>query len=290
MIKKAIAIFRARGISGLLRATVSRLRGLLAGRAVSFSTYKDRLAGKSGIEIGGPSQAFSRRGLFPVYPIVGNLDNCNFCSTTVWGGTSNQGKNYRYDPNKPSGQQHIAEATSMESLSSGAYDFVLSSHMLEHSANPILALSEWKRLLKNDGTLVLLLPNKKHTFDHRRPTTTMAHLIADFNAGTKEDDLTHLQEILALHDLGRDPEAGSWAAFESRTRRNSENRCLHHHAFDAKLCVELVTYAGLKVKAVEEIRPHHILVLARKERTDCVLTTMSGNDTSDVPQGAQSVS
>lgn len=287
MIRKAIAIFRARGISGLLRVTASRVCGLLAGRAASFSTYKHQLAGKSGIEIGGPSQAFSRRGLFPVYPIVGNLDNCNFCSTTVWGGTSKQGKNYRFDPNKPNGQQHIAEATSMEALSSGAYDFVLSSHMLEHSANPILALSEWKRLLKNDGILVLLLPDKNHTFDHRRPTTTMAHLIADFCAGTKEDDLTHLQEILELHDLGRDPEAGNWATFESRARRNSENRCLHHHVFDAKLCTELFKYVGLKIEAVEEIRPHHILLLARKQRTDRVLTTMSGNDTSHILQGAQ---
>lgn len=255
-------------MSGLLRATASRTHSLLAGRALSFSTYKDQLAGKSGIEIGGPSQAFSRRGLFPVYPIVGNLDNCNFCSTTVWGDTANKGKNYRFDPNKPSGQQHIAEATSMEELPSGAYDFVLSSHVLEHIANPILALSQWKRLLKNDGILVLLLPDKDHTFDHRRPTITMAHLVADFNAGTQEDDLTHLPEILELHDLERDPEAGDIATFKSRSIRNFENRCLHHHVFDDQLAIDIVEYVGLKVKAVERIRPHNILVLARKGRKD----------------------
>ena len=264
MIKKAIIILRARGLSGLFRSATSRIRGLLAGRAISFSTYKTQLIGKSGIEIGGPSQVFSKRGIFPVYPIAGNLDNCNYCSNTIWGGPAKQGESYCFDPNKPDGQQHIAEATDMGKLPSGTCDFVLSSHMLEHSANPILALSEWKRLLKDDGYLVLLLPDKKHTFDHRRPITPLAHLIDDFNAGVGEDDLTHIPEILALHDLKQDPEAGSMAAFKSRSMHNFENRCLHHHVFDMQLAIALVERVGLTVKAAEELSPHHILVVAQK--------------------------
>lgn len=264
MIRKAIRIFQARGIAVLLRATSARVRGLLASHAKSFLAYQNRFIGKSGIEIGGPSPVFSRRGIFPVYPIVQNIDNCNYRATTVWEDRINQGKTYRFDPRKPAGQKHIAEATALTGLPSGAYDFVLSSHMLEHTANPILALSEWKRLLTEDGALVLLLPNKSQTFDHRRPVTTMEHLIADFNAGMTEDDLTHLPEILALHDLKRDPEAGDMAAFKSRSMRNFENRCLHHHVFDKHLAVDLVEYVGLKVCAVEEIGPHHILLLAEK--------------------------
>ncbi len=264
MIKQAIIIFRARGLSGLFRAATSRLRGLLAGRAVSFSTYKTQVIGKSGIEIGGPSQVFSKWGIFPVYPIAGSLDNCNYCSNTVWGGGAMQGENYRFDPNKPDGQQHIAEATDMGKLPSGTYDFVLSSHVLEHSANPILALSEWRRLLKAGGLLVLLLPDKRHTFDHKRPVTPLAHLIDDFNAGAGEDDLTHLPEILALHDLKRDPEAGCMEAFKSRSMHNFKNRCLHHHVFDMQLAVALVEHVGLTVKVTEALRPHHLMVVAQK--------------------------
>lgn len=151
----------------------------------------------------------------------------------------------------------------MGRLPSGAYDFVLSSHMLEHSSNPILALSEWRRLLKADGLLVLLLPDKRYTFDHKRPVTPLAHLIDDFNARTKEDDLTHLPEILALHDLKRDPEAGDMAAFKSRSMHNFENRCLHHHVFDLPLARTLAEYIGLKVLATETIKPHHILLVAK---------------------------
>lgn len=264
MIRRSIDIFQSRGISGLLRAIRSRVRGFFSGRSKSFLIYKNQFVGKSGIEIGGPSQVFSRRGIFPVYPIVENLDNCNFCGTTVWDGAVSQGKTYQFDPKKPAGQQHIEEATALVDLLSGTYDFVLSSHMLEHTANPILALSEWKRLLTEDGALVLLLPNKSHTFDHRRPVSTMAHLIADFNAGMTEDDLTHLPEILALHDLERDLEAGNIDTFKLRSMQNFENRCLHHHVFDKYLATDLVEYMGLKVCAVEEISPHHILLLAQK--------------------------
>lgn len=79
-----------------------------------------------------------------------------------------------------------------------------------------------------------------------------------------ENGLTHLPEILALHDLKRDSDVRDMTVFKSRAMRNSENRCLHHHVFDKHLAAELVEYMGLKVWAVEEISPHHILLLAQK--------------------------
>lgn len=264
MILRAIHILQSRGVSGLLRAARSRMHGLLVKPSPLVFAYQEQFAGKSGIEIGGPSQAFSRRGVFPVYPMVGNLDNCNFSASTVWEKTPQQGETFLFDSRKPAGRQHLAETTALGALPSGTYDFVLSSHMLEHTANPILALLEWKRLLVDGGTLVLLLPDKRYTFDHRRPVTTLSHLIADFNARMDEDDLTHLQEILALHDLERDPDAGDVEAFRARSLCNLENRCLHHHVFDTRLAAELVEHIGLKVHAVEEIKPHHILLLAQK--------------------------
>ena len=241
-----------------------RLSHLLPIRAESFHNLESLLRGKRGIEIGGPSQVFTAKGLFPVYPIAGYLDNCNFGGTTVWEGDIQEGLSFQFDRNKPAGRQFILEATAMECIPSASYDFVLSSHALEHTANPILALTEWVRLLKDQGTLVLLLPHKDETFDHHRPVTTIRHLIADFQAGMTEDDLTHMPEILALHDLGRDPEAGDLAAFKARSEHNFENRCFHHHVFDTHLAISLVDHMRLKIRAVEAIRPMHILIVAQK--------------------------
>lgn len=234
---------------------------MLAVQAKSFETYQDRFARKAGIEIGGPSSVFKRGGTFPVYPIAASLDNCDFSRTTIWAGDAPRDQTYCFDSDRPAGRQFIAEATALGMIPSQSYDFLLSSHVLEHCANPILALTEWKRLLKAGGTLVLLLPNKEHTFDRRRPVTTLQHMITDFETGMTEDDGTHVAEVLALHDFDRDPDAGDLESFKLRCARNIENRCLHHHVFDAPAAAQLIRYAGLTIHSVEEIEPHHILLV-----------------------------
>ena len=264
MFRKVLRILKSRGISGLLSFFVSRMREMLGVKIDSFQNVEKLFFNKRGIEIGGPSQIFSRRGALPVYPIAGQLDNCNFGNITVWEGQIQKGQTFQFNRDKPAGQQYILDATEMSCIESCAYDFVLSSHVLEHSANPILALSEWIRILKNHGTLAIVLPHKDATFDHLRPVTKLDHLIADFNAGIKEDDLSHMSEILALHDLERDPEAGDFDALKARSQLNFENRCFHHHVFDTCLAISLIDYMGLQIKAVEVILPMHILIIAEK--------------------------
>jgi hypothetical protein len=264
MIGKMYRIVRSRGIVVLAFAMVARLESLIAGKAKSFKACAAYFSGKNGIEIGGPSRSFSANGFFPVYPLAASLDNCTFGDVTVWEGRIKEGRTYRFAPDKAAGIQYLCEATDMKCCQLAGYDFVLASHVLEHIANPILALYEWKRLLRGRGALVLLLPDRTGTFDHRRPVTAMAHLIDDFATVKAEDDLTHLPEILALHDRARDPDSGDAESFRMRSQDNFHNRCLHHHVFDLPLAKTLVEYVGLKVVATETIRPHHILLVAEK--------------------------
>lgn len=267
MIRKIFRTLRTRGITGLLSIANARMRSLCSIPAKSFNACKKMFENQSGIEIGGPSLVFSAGGIFPVYPIVSKLDNCNFSSTTVWEGSIEQGLTFQYSRNKAPGRQYVVEATAMAGITSAPYDFVLSSHVIEHTANPILALSEWAGLLKDHGILALIVPHKDGTFDHKRPVTTIEHLIKDFNTGMTEDDLTHMPEILALHDLARDPEAGDLAVFKDRSLHNFENRCFHHHVFDTRLAVNLIDYLGLQIYAVEAIQPMHILIIAKKMKS-----------------------
>jgi len=140
----------------------------------------------------------------------------------------------------------------------------MSSHVLEHLANPFLGLKNWIRVLKDEGILVLVVPHKDGTFDHQRPVTSLVHLIQDFEDQIDEGDMTHLDEILELHDLGKDPDAGGFDAFKARSLNNIRNRCLHHHVFDTKLAVEVVNHMGLRILAVELFKPFHIVVVAQK--------------------------
>jgi hypothetical protein len=124
------------------------------------------------------------------------------------------------------------------------------------------------RILRPEGTLLLVLPHRDGTFDHRRPVTPLRHLLEDYERQMAEDDLTHLPEILELHDLRRDPEAGGFEAFKARSERNRENRGLHHHVFDTRLAVELLDHLGLQIRSVESTHPFHIVLVATRPSGD----------------------
>jgi SAM-dependent methyltransferase len=241
--------------------------------ALDAAPYIGAVAGKEGLEIGGPSAIFRNRKLIPVYQRIARLDGVNFSAKTVWEGQLREGRTYEYLAGREPGWQFILDATDLRSIPSARYDFVLSSHALEHVANPIRALKEWMRVMKRRGVLLLVLPERTATFDHRRAPTTLGHLIADYERGTTEADLTHLPEILALHDLSMDAAAGDLESFRRRSLDNFTNRCLHHHVFDLASTVALVNHVGLQVLEAETVWPCHIIVLARNVACPASIST-----------------
>lgn len=256
-VKRALSLVRRRGLGGIATGVTYLLtrRRLLA-------VAVPHVAGRCGLEVGGPSMIFSVQGILPIYDRVAALDNCNFGTETVWEGQLRDGQAYR-PGERLLGTQHVAEATALEFAEAGSYDFVLSSHALEHSANPLKALLEMKRVLKAGGALVLVLPHRDAAFDHRRPISTLEHLIADADADMDERDLTHLPEILELHDLARDPGISDPTAFAERSRANYANRCLHHHVFDLDLMVRLVEHGGFEILAAACSTSMDLVVVAR---------------------------
>jgi len=240
-------------------------RRVLPRRVRCYATVEDLLADRDGLEIGGPTDLFRRRDLLPAYAIARSIDNANFSRRTVWNDPIRDGASFTYDARRAPGRHYIVEATALTAIAGAAYDFVLASHVIEHVANPLRALREWRRVLKPGGAMVLVVPHKERTFDHRRPVTALAHLEEDDRNGTSEDDLTHVSEILALHDLALDPPAGDFEAFKARSERNADNRCLHHHVFDTSLAVAMADAAGLQIVAVEPTPPYHIFLVACNE-------------------------
>ena len=107
---------------------------------------------------------------------------------------------------------------------------------------------EWKKVAKD--TIILILPRKESNFDHNRSITEFEHLLDDFTNDVDESDLTHLDEILSLHDLSLDPQAGSFEEFKQRSLENFSNRCLHHHVFDGDLVHQICSHLNMLI--VEE--------------------------------------
>jgi SAM-dependent methyltransferase len=263
IVKRFVNVFKADGTAGVLRAVARRIR---TPHARSFAKCREAVRERAGIEIGGPSSIFAWGGLIPVYPHARRIDNVNFASKTIWEEATKEGETFHFYARKAAGRQFLAEGADLRAIPSGKYDFVLSSHMLEHTANPLRALEEWRRVLQPGGAVILVVPARDATFDHQRPITTLAHLVEDFETGTGEEDLTHLAEVLQLHDLSRDPGAPDAGKFRERAERNAEFRSLHHHVFDTRLVVEVVFHAGFELLAIDPLEPYHIVALARKPR------------------------
>ena len=263
MLDKLYVKFKSVGLTGVARRIYQRL--FVSNHLRYLNRCKTLLSGKAGIEIGGPSAIFKASGFIPLYPIAGRIDNCNFGAVTVWEGTIDAGNTFKFAEGKRPGRQYVAEATDLP-VASESYDFVLSSHCVEHMANPLRGLEEWIRVLKPEGLLILVVPHKDGTFDHRRPVTRYEHLLEDFQCGLAENDLTHFDEIMLLHDLSLDPGAGTREQFEARSRKNHENRCFHQHVFDTRLSIEMVDSRGLQILAVELALPYHIAIVAKKLR------------------------
>lgn len=252
--------------SGGVRWLVDAVRDRLAPpRPAMRDSVLAALAARRGLEIGGPSRVFGPRGPLPVYPRAARIDNVNFATETAWEAQLRDGGEFRFAASHAPGTQWLREATELTGLGAAAYDFVLSSHCLEHVANPLAALREWRRVTRDGGHLVLILPDPTKTFDHRRPVTTLAHLREDFARHTREDDQTHLAEILASHDVARDAGVGSAEEFAARAARNAENRCLHHHVFDLALMSGALAETGWRVVATEAVRPIHLVAFAQKD-------------------------
>lgn len=215
----------------------------------------DSLKNQTGIEIGGPTELFD-----VIYQTCKQCDNINFTVNTVW--HNQQGDRYIYG-GKILGNFLIADATDLSIIKDKSYDFVLSSNNLEHIANPIKALKEWVRILKEDGKLIVIVPNRATTFDHNRPYTSFEHLLEDFENKIEENDLSHLPEILKNHDYDMDCACGGKDAFLKRSYNNFDNRCLHHHVFNEHSLKEIGKYLGLHEECNMEI-PFNYLTIWRK--------------------------
>ena len=249
-----------------------KLRLLLQGRLKCFPLVLSLIGGKSGLEIGGPTDVFqgwrypSRLYGFikplPIYDRVGALDNCNFSNKTIWG---THDEAYQFSPSREPGKIIIADGSDLSPVPSAKYDFVLSSHNLEHFANPVKALKEWKRVTCPKGALILVLPHYERTFDHRRTPTSVDHMFEDYARDIGEDDSTHIDEVLRLHDLDMDGnlKTHSFEELQSRSLDNLSNRCLHHHVFDEFNSRGLLERVGLEVLAVELSLPYHTFLVAR---------------------------
>jgi predicted SAM-dependent methyltransferase len=60
------------------------------------------------------------------------------------------------------------------------YDWIIASHVIEHTPDLISFLQDCDSILKDDGVLSLVIPDKRYCFDRYRPVTGIAKVIDSY--------------------------------------------------------------------------------------------------------------
>lgn len=134
--------------------------------------------------------------------------------------------------------------------------FVATSHVLEHVANPLLALSEWFRVTRHGGIIYMVVPDRRRTFDRMRPLTDPSHMLDDFRNRVTQADGTHVDDFTYGVD---------WAVFSPSTPPGQEKEArdrlastyhasvgagleinIHFHTFESRSLAELIRIGNLE--------------------------------------------
>jgi predicted SAM-dependent methyltransferase len=72
-----------------------------------------------------------------------------------------------------------ASADNLSAIADSSVDFVIHSHVWEHLPNPLKALEEWVRVVRNNGLLFIMVPNRTAlSSDVGREVTTIEEMAA----------------------------------------------------------------------------------------------------------------
>jgi SAM-dependent methyltransferase len=111
----------------------------------------------------------------------------------------------------------------------GAFDFVISSHVLEHVANPGRQIEEWLRIVRPGGIVYMVVPDKRHSFDRLREVTSIEHLMDEFERDVREIDRAHYADFHAK--VVDDGGGGSERSEAEIDRAWRDQHSIHVHTF-----------------------------------------------------------
>ncbi len=132
----------------------------------------------------------------------------------------------------------------LEAVDSESLDFVVASHILEHLANPLRILVDIYRVLKPGGVVLILLPDRRKTFDHGRDPTSLEHIAHDFEVGMLEVDDEHLLDFIS--HASSDPEILAVIKSDSSERQAvfelQRRRSIHVHCWTLDEFVQVIVF------------------------------------------------
>jgi predicted SAM-dependent methyltransferase len=138
----------------------------------------------------------------------------------------------------------VDDGETLRTVADGSQDFVVANHFLEHCEDTIGTLRNLLRVVRPGGVVYLSVPDKRHTFDSERASTTVEHHVRDHEDGPAGSRHAHYVDVVqnAMKVQGDAAVAAAVLDLEQRSFR------IHFHCWSQteflQLLVELQARAG----------------------------------------------
>jgi predicted SAM-dependent methyltransferase len=92
----------------------------------------------------------------------------------------------------------VDDGEKLATIADGSQDFIVANHFLEHTQDPIGTIATHLSKLRPGGILFYAVPDKRYTFDFRRPVTPLEHMVADHEEGPERSRREHYEDWARL--------------------------------------------------------------------------------------------
>lgn len=92
----------------------------------------------------------------------------------------------------------VDDGEKLNTIAAKSQDFIVANHFLEHCENPISTIETHLGKVKPGGLLFYAVPDKRFTFDFRRPVTPLEHMVSDYEEGPERSRREHYDDWARL--------------------------------------------------------------------------------------------
>jgi SAM-dependent methyltransferase len=139
----------------------------------------------------------------------------------------------------------VDDGEKLATVAAESQDFIIANHFLEHTEDPVGTIETHLGKLKPGGVLFYAVPDKRFTFDFRRPPTPIEHMLADHEQGPTGSRSEHFREW-SRFVLEHEPPADADAEWEERQieavaqQLEGQNYSIHMHVWTQAEFLQLI--------------------------------------------------
>lgn len=139
----------------------------------------------------------------------------------------------KYQSKRIDWSKYVVGKASDLPVDDSSIDFIFSSHVFEHLANPLGHLDRWSKKLRSGGVVLAVIPDIDGTKDFRHTPCSLQEIIREYEIGEWEPTRRHYERWASTR--------GGWSNRVDEAML--EKRSIHVHFYTRESIADLLRYA-----------------------------------------------